>query len=34
MREYAACVVQADHPYTEREALSALDWAFKQARAA
>lgn len=34
MCEYAACVMQADHPYTEREALSALDWAFKRALAA
>ena len=34
MGEYVACVTQADHPYTEREALSALGWAFRQARAA
>jgi hypothetical protein len=31
MREYANCVPQYDHPYTEEEALSCLDWALRQA---
>ncbi len=34
MYEYVASLCQADHPYTEREALSALDWAFKHLGAA
>lgn len=34
MHEYVAGLCQADHPYTEQEALSALDWAFRQLRAA
>lgn len=31
MREYVACVPQTGHPYTEQEALGALNWAFRQA---
>ncbi len=32
MLNFVANVSQEDHPYTEREALSALHWAFKQAQ--
>ncbi len=34
MYEYVAGLCQADHPYTVREALSALDWAFRHLGAA
>ncbi|HEU5377153.1 MAG TPA: bifunctional DNA primase/polymerase [Ktedonobacteraceae bacterium] len=34
MLAYVARVPQHDHPYTEQEALSALEWAFRQAQAA
>jgi hypothetical protein len=34
MLEYVACVSAGDHPYTEDEAFSALDWAVTQATAA